>query len=372
MKTKNYQEYFNKMIQITAQSNGLVCLSSSETDALYEEMLECLPNNGKLYKYRSFSSFENSYNSLDKGYIWLADANRMNDKLDLTLNIDLSHEETRLREFFIDKREGGFIKLLKSKFKKISKLKHLTNEQINEILNCYDDKGTLTEFNKACSLFQDYGFNQSQKDKCLYAINRFLTNHQSHYQKEINKYIQHIIDRTYQITKKEIKLFCLSKSPKIESMWAYYGGESKGFCIEYDFKKGLRASTEIKKTLLSLFQVQYKKTKPPFCILDAIKDFVINEETDIAKNVKYNEKIYEQLLTKDSSWKQECEWRILGKPLKNELFIDLVSAIYVDKEEMETEEGQRLPQLAKDKGWKIIVRELSYTKSNFIYKNYIS
>ena len=47
-------------------------------------VLNIFPNNGKLYKYRSLQgeSFENIYDCLEKGYMWIGKASALNDDFD--------------------------------------------------------------------------------------------------------------------------------------------------------------------------------------------------------------------------------------------------------------------------------------------------
>ena len=51
----------------------------------------------------------------------------------------------------------------------------------------------------------------------------------------------------------------------------------------------------------------------------------------------------------------------------NEFKVDLVSAIIVDRDMVETEKGKRLINLAREKGWKIYIRKLSELGTTFEY-----
>lgn len=96
------------------------------------------------------------------------------------------------------------------------------------------------------------------------------------YRKElVNKILDEIISKFY--------LSCFCESVTKINMWSYYANSSKGFCIEYwrdDFDT-------------PLFPVIYKDNK----IVDV-------------DNIDESE-MYKSIMTKDSDWEKEEEWRIL-------------------------------------------------------------
>ena len=64
--------------------------SDKNIKRLFERVLQFLPNNGKLYKYRRGSNegFEHAFDSLLNGYLWFANPSTLNDPDDATLNIN--------------------------------------------------------------------------------------------------------------------------------------------------------------------------------------------------------------------------------------------------------------------------------------------
>ncbi len=70
--------------------------------------------------------------------------------------------------------------------------------------------------------------------------------------------------------------------------------------------------------------------------------------------------IIEQLLTKDESWLTEEEWRtiIFVDSDKNGLkvYVDIVSAIYIDNSILEEEKTKSIIALAEKNGWDVYVR----------------
>jgi len=105
---------------------------------------------------------------------------------------------------------------------------------------------------------------------------------------------------------------CLSETPSSILMWSHYAMNHTGFCVEYDFNN-LSAETHyilehLEKVnytdqlpslqLASLIQVMRKKLDPTFK-----KDPKITEAT--------TETCVEAILTKNSVWNYEKEWRLI-------------------------------------------------------------
>lgn len=74
-KKKLYNEHLDEMFG----STELDKLDEKDVDRIAARLLGCLPNNGKLYKYRSIEgeAFEYAYDGLEKGYLYMAKANTL-------------------------------------------------------------------------------------------------------------------------------------------------------------------------------------------------------------------------------------------------------------------------------------------------------
>lgn len=364
-----YTNHYNKIIEAMSQER-FAKLPDSEVEILFSELLQCLPNNGKLYKYRNFlnnnHSFDNTYRSLKNGYVWFANANTMNDKVDVTLNVDLSKEKVRLEKFLQVHKEQLLIKLLKEFFR-LNKIENFfVDEKLYEIINCYTNDGRVIK-SRIRDLLRSNGVSYKQIDVLLKQVATFVEQRCVEYEPYAKELADKFISTAYK-SREDLKLFCIAEKPTIESMWAYYGNDSNGFCIEYDFTKATKYGCNIKKILLNLFKVEYKKKKPSYSMIDILEELIINDSIDIEHKTEINKNIFDQMLTKNSDWKHEQEWRIVVNLSFNQFDIDLVSAIYIDESMINTTKGKKLIRLAKHKGWKIIERKLSLTKNSFIYK----
>lgn len=126
-------------------------------------------------------------------------------------------------------------------------------------------------------------------------INPELTSATADVQKVLNDWEEKVLVHT-------AKLFligCLCTSYKNRLMWSHYADSHKGFCVEYDFSE---PDAEVLNTLP--LPVLYSKKRP-----------LIPWEAALEKTPENMEKTWRWLmiglLTKDSEWSYENEWRIL-------------------------------------------------------------
>ena len=135
------------------------------------------------------------------------------------------------------------------------------------------------------------------------------------YEETLKEYNNTAIETFKTIRSMPGKMFlttCLSETPSSILMWSHYAKNHTGFCIEYDFnnlpteKRYIREHLEKVNysdqlpslQLASLIQVMRKKLDPAFQ-----KDPKITEAT--------TETCVEAILTKNSVWNYEKEWRLI-------------------------------------------------------------
>ena len=89
-------EYLNKVESIS----DINSISDTMVSELIENLISVLPNQGKLYKYRTIDS--NHYID-DLKCIYLPKVKKLNDKIDTTLNYRVSNDDSSIDKFyFID------------------------------------------------------------------------------------------------------------------------------------------------------------------------------------------------------------------------------------------------------------------------------
>ena len=74
------------------------------------------------------------------------------------------------------------------------------------------------------------------------------------------------------------------------------------------------------------------------CNMNPLSDEV---KRKIGEKNRINMAVMKQLLTKNRDWDHEREWRIVVSTEANEFKVDLVSAIIVDRDMVETEKGKK-------------------------------
>ena len=114
-----------------------------------------------------------------------------------------------------------------------------------------------------------------------------------------------------QLPGKLFKTTCLSENPKSILMWSHYASQHTGFCIEYDFNQATGTGFPLDR----LAKVTYSDEMPMLDLRSMIQMVCkrIDQEyiKDPAITQLIGETCIEAILTKNSAWKYEAEWRIV-------------------------------------------------------------
>ena len=145
---------------------------------------------------------------------------------------------------------------------------------------------------------------------------------------------------------------CLSQAYNNALMWAHYSDCHKGFCIEYDF-----STLDFEQNQLLFFPVIYSDTRPS-----------IPWEAGFASSsknpIKYLYPFMRLLLTKDSSWSYENEWRILltAQPGNQKLYLPCISCLYLGAK-CTDENKEKILSIAK--GLNVPVKQLTLDRGMY-------
>ena len=161
----------------------------------------------------------------------------------------------------------------------------------------------------------------------------------------------------------------MSESYDNELMWAHYANSNKGFCIEYDFSKAPQLKPEIWRKLISIYKVIYKDEQEGFSFM-RILDFIMKGQTDQEEYKSISYDMMQKLITKKAFWSYEKEWRILLYNIENKLYADLVSGIIIDDRVVERDNGKKLLDLCRQRGWNITVRTKNVIQTKHEYISY--
>lgn len=121
------------------------------------------------------------------------------------------------------------------------------------------------------------------------------------------------------LTDQHFHVGCLSETHDNVLLWSHYGESHSGFCVEYDFSKFI-----LKEEKFLIFPVIYSENR------QQIPWYAAASKTDDVKK----RSIYDFLLcmiTKDTSWSYEKEWRILRSTNSQSEMVALpiVSSVYL-------------------------------------------
>lgn len=117
----------------------------------------------------------------------------------------------------------------------------------------------------------------------------------------------------------QLTISCFSSSGwNNQLMWSHYANSYSGICVEYDFNK-------INDFIGFIFPVNYTTNRPTLSLQDlGIAKFDFNAEEKIVHSDTDVSKIFSYLLSKNTCWKYEDEWRIINIGEANKpVFIDL-------------------------------------------------
>ncbi len=145
------------------------------------------------------------------------------------------------------------------------------------------------------------------------------------YEETLKEYNQIALE-TFEIARKMpgkiFKTTCLSENSKSILMWSHYANQHEGFCIEYDFNRAIETNFPIDR----LAKVFYSDSMPKLNIQSLIQVIRKKFDHEYVKDPNItqltSETCLEAIITKNTVWQYEEEWRII---------LDNFSDIQIDK-----------------------------------------
>lgn len=349
-----YNEYEKKFYSIP----GREIFAPQVVNELFDDLLRILPNNGKLYKYKSLKTFH--IDELENKYIWFSSAKQLNDKKDCAINANSLSEKEKLIKFLCKGNNYRRFVACEAYLTLYRNHSDITLDVIEKCLSGFYGNNPLhwgVYFNAFCLQYQLTNEERVKlwKSAHLYGY--------AENEKTIRSSMDNFTEQIQEV--RDSMLVCsLTTSYNKDSMWAYYCNNA-GICIEYDYSK--IQSYELKKIFMQTQKVVYGKKKK--CNhLDIIK---LKMECTPEAISKADAMIGAQLLTKDKSWSTEEEWRIVRNMRGNDLgacqSADIISAIYLDYSILRKQKARRIIKLAKENGWNIYVRYFDPYKAEYCY-----
>lgn len=368
-KEQLYKEHLDEMFGATALDD----LAESDIDRIVVRLLSFLPNNGRLYKYRSIEgeSFEYAYDGLKNGYIYMARANTLNDDLDSTLNFDVEKDLNRQMKLFVDKPWLYLDAWVKAN-SNVPIFRNANDKDAYQIvMSCVDSKTYEIDKRKAVRLFSQYGIEPAIVEKYIEELLKLVDNEIHKHSEDLKSPLNALVNFNND-SRKDLYVFSMTEDYDSDTMWAYYANSNKGFCIEYDYNKVKNMQLDKKRLLISLYKVIYKKQFEEHSFVDMLQYF-IGGKKDKELLKKANMQAISHMITKLDKWKEEKEWRIFLCNLdsNNKIFVDMVSGVILDERITEIDNGKKLLSLAHENNWKIRIRKKNRNGTDHYYEDYI-
>ena len=362
-----YKKHFDALL-----TTNLETCREDEMDAILSNLLQCLPNGGKLYKYRSIDGdgFKHAYDSLEKGYLWAARADTVNDDFEGALNFDLEKDIQAAKEEFMSQPWKYLDNFLQANANNKKQFSPVDQFSMSQIIKCMNRETGELDKERAVSLLVSKGFKRLQAKQNIEKILSWIQNRIE----EVIPILKDTVEGLVGINKmnrSNIFIFSMAITYDADNMWGYYANNNHGFCIEYDFNKALFLPYEAKSMLCRCYEVRYQDQKPKFSFRKTFQ-YLISGKSDKVLFKQIEAEFLEQLVTKTGGWDKETEWRILMFQLKDcKLYADIVSKIIIDERVISTDNAQKLINLAKKQNWQVEVRKLNSLGTKHIYEKYV-
>lgn len=176
------------------------------------------------------------------------------------------------------------------------------------------------------------------------------------------------IDSILEDVANNMGILSLSTSPFNMPLWAHYGNNHKGICVEYDIKSILKLNTYFKYRILKVYYIN--KRIDITDILKKLFKYIKNNDESNQMRICYS--LYMIMTLKHKDWTYEDEWRIFmpleecnssGKTgrYKNPL---KVSAIYIGKD-CENDDIIKIKSVAQKLNCKVYKMVYPFDDNNF-------
>lgn len=370
-KEEMYQQHIDTMFG----TKDMLNFSNEEVDETLDNLIACMPNEGKLYKYRKISdknSFDKVLKSLKECTLWSSRVDEFTDKTDCTVYYDPLEEAKRIENLLRGNPELILSGIMRSISKEVQKENpNFDKSMLLRLVDCYDKEGDLSE-EKALNIFKDYGCDINESKFAIKEINSYVQNALKNNDNIIKGQVENFL-KFNQVIRSSAFVCSLCEDYKVKTMWEHYA-YNKGICIEYDFNKLQNMSYDIKRFFCSTYKVRYVDDHEEISFVPLIREF-LEGKNEKSTNTKLNKQILTSQITKTYDYAYEKEWRTFHFSLNDKekghiVKADIVSGIIIDENSINTYEGKQIIDLAQKRKWDIKVRLLNITSTRYNFVSY--
>ena len=254
-KEEMYQKHIDTMFGI----KDIAALSRREVDEAFDNLIGCMPNGGKMYKYRRIGdekSFGLVYKSLQDGTLWSSRVDKFSDKTDCTIHYDPTEDAQRIERLFKENPEffiGLFMRGLSKQVENINP--QFDDTMLLRMSDCFDKESGELKMENALGVFSQYGCRYEDSLKIIPQLNKKVQEQI----KNIEPILKEVVEEYMQFNKKirhRAFVCSLCEDYKVKTMWEHYAGDC-GICIEYDFNKIKALTLEDKRFFCSTYKIIY-------------------------------------------------------------------------------------------------------------------
>ena len=333
-----------------------------------------IPQN--LYKYRACN--ENNFSALEKMSIWLSSAEEFPDPYDCRLPFSVR----KLSDKKINKLMKWFLfseYIYAYEKENLSQYEYaFTPKEVRKIMfsKCYNDE--LVYDKVKIKKFIDKHYDSAEHPKIAIKF--------SYFDKLISRYgrgeklrewfrkdCEEGCKETIGMNRRDHYVYCFTETNDNPKMWEEYADNYKGFCIGYDFSKGVRSDflkhPSCVAAVQSISPVFYMEKRPHFDSyeyqLKQYKETFYERKKDYWDSDLASELLMQNLI-KSKYYENEQEWRIIvGGDGSGLLWFPFFSAIYLGKD-IEIENKKRLLKIAKKININVYQQEIG--TDGFVYR----
>lgn len=345
---------YQKHLQFMQNVYEIGDITEEALSAQFNLLLSCLPNGGKLYKYRSLcgKSFRYAYDALANGYLWIPAADTLNDDSDSVLVVNALEDHKRLVDYVLRDHDKTLYILLKRVGEKYWNATDESNSIPFELLlDAFDPETGAMNHQKMVALFGQYSDGEEKLKLFGNLIHRLLDDLESAFDQNAKALIL-----ANENARKSYHVFSMSESHDLGNMWGYYADYGQGFCIEYDFTLAKALGATAMCYLLNTYKVVYSNVPIQYPVeLMAEASFFNPTDSGLQEKVKHN--ILNRILCKDICWEHEKEWRIVLGNIDGKVPVNIVSSVIIDERALHKSNAQKLIRLCRKRGWTVKIRK---------------
>ena len=232
-----YKEFERKLYSVPDD----YLFTKEKVDELFNELLQILPNNGKLYKYKPLTDY--LVDELENKYVWFSAAKKLNDRKDCTFNANSLKEQEKIINFLCKGDNYRRFVACEAYLNLCRNHSNITLEIIEKCLSGFyknNDRHWMVYFNSFCLQFQ-----LSEREKQEFYKTAHLYGYGDNKEAIVNS-LSNFFEQE-QERRDSMQILSLTTSYDKDSLWAYYCNNA-GVCIEYDYNK--IESYELKKIFM--------------------------------------------------------------------------------------------------------------------------